>query len=81
MMDIITNPKMNNIYSFTYEIMEKREYPEYYDNEVFNTFVKEMKDRNILVMPFLSNHWVRSKGRAAIKNSEKLAIQILKTEI
>ena len=30
--------------SFTYEIMEKREYPEYYDNEVFNTFVKEMKD-------------------------------------
>lgn len=40
-------------------------------------FVNSMKERNILVTPFLSNHWIRSKGRAAIKNTENLTNQII----
>lgn len=40
------------------------------------TFIKQMKDMNIKVTPFLSNHWNRNKGRAAIENSEKLTQQI-----
>lgn len=48
-------------------------------SDLTHEFVQAMKERNILVMPFLSNHWVRSKGRAAIKNSEKLTTQIIET--
>lgn len=39
-------------------------------------FIKQMKDKNVKVTPFLSNHWNRSKGRAAIENAENLAQQI-----
>lgn len=45
--------------------------------ELTHDFVKSMHDKNVLVTPFLSNHWVRSKGRAAIKNAENLANQII----
>ncbi len=40
-------------------------------------FVNQMHERGILVTPFLSNHWVRSKGRKAINNAEKLSNQIV----
>ena len=33
-------------------------------SELTHGFVAAMKERNILVTPFLSNHWARSKGRA-----------------
>ncbi|MBO5142588.1 MAG: hypothetical protein J6C46_06260 [Clostridia bacterium] len=46
-------------------------------SDLTHEFVAAMKERNILVTPFLSNHWVRSKGRAAIKNTEKLTTQIV----
>ena len=36
-------------------------------SELTHDFVNAMKEREVLVTPFLSNHWVRSKGRAAIK--------------
>jgi spore germination protein YaaH len=39
-------------------------------------FVKKMHDRNIKVVPFLSNHWDRSKGAAALENREELAEEI-----
>ncbi len=42
------------------------------------TFVKEMHNRGIKVVPFLSNHWDRSLGRAALANREELADQIAK---
>lgn len=46
-------------------------------SELTHQFVEEMHAREILVTPFLSNHWVRSKGRAAIKNADKLANDIV----
>lgn len=39
-------------------------------------FIENMKAQNIKVIPFLSNHWSRSKGRAAIANAEMLSQQI-----
>lgn len=45
--------------------------------DLTHEFVQEMKKRGILVIPFLSNHWIRSKGRAAIKNAEELTNQIV----
>ncbi|WP_047982609.1 glycosyl hydrolase family 18 protein [Ornithinibacillus contaminans] len=39
-------------------------------------FVSEMHKRGIKVVPFLSNHWDRTIGRAALQNREKLAQQI-----
>lgn len=39
-------------------------------------FIKQMKAKDIKVTPFLSNHWNRSKGRAAIENAENMAQQI-----
>lgn len=39
-------------------------------------FVSEMHKRNIKVVPFLSNHWDRTVGRAALANREILSTQI-----
>ncbi len=39
-------------------------------------FVKEMHNRGIKVVPFLSNHWDRNLGRVALENREQLASQI-----
>ncbi|WP_156291626.1 glycosyl hydrolase family 18 protein [Oceanobacillus salinisoli] len=39
-------------------------------------FVTEMHRRGIKVVPFLSNHWDRTIGRAALANREKLSTQI-----
>ena len=46
-------------------------------SELSHSFVEEMHARGIKVTPFLSNHWSRSKGRAAIKNAEKLSDDII----
>lgn len=40
------------------------------------TFVNEMHNRGIKVVPFLSNHWDRNVGRAALNNRERLTTQI-----
>ncbi len=42
-------------------------------------FVTKMHERGILVTPFLSNHWVRSKGVNAVNNAEALSDQIANT--
>lgn len=39
-------------------------------------FVKEMHKQNKKVVPFLSNHWDREAGRAALENRELLAQEI-----
>jgi spore germination protein YaaH len=39
-------------------------------------FVSEMHKRDIKVIPFLSNHWDRNSGRAALQNREQLAQQL-----
>ncbi|KXG77466.1 S-layer homology domain-containing protein [Thermotalea metallivorans] len=39
-------------------------------------FVKEMHQRGIKVIPFLSNHWNREAGRLALHNRETLAADI-----
>jgi spore germination protein YaaH len=41
------------------------------------TFIQEMHNRNIKVVPFLSNHWNREKGRLALGKREALAQQIV----
>lgn len=41
-----------------------------------STFVKAMHDRGIKVVPFLSNHWDRTIGRAALENREQISTQI-----
>ena len=40
-------------------------------------FVEEMHNRGIKVTPFLSNHWSRQKGVAAVNNAENLSNQII----
>ncbi|WP_255247486.1 glycosyl hydrolase family 18 protein [Paucisalibacillus globulus] len=45
-------------------------------NQFDTYFVNEMHKRGIKVVPFLSNHWDRNLGRAALQNREKLAQQI-----
>ncbi|SOC39883.1 LysM peptidoglycan-binding domain-containing protein [Ureibacillus acetophenoni] len=39
-------------------------------------FVNAMHDRGIKVVPFLSNHWDRTVGRAALANREQISTQI-----
>ena len=46
-------------------------------DELTKDFVDSMHEKDIIVTPFLSNHWVRSKGRMAIANMENLTNQIL----
>ncbi|MCA1031387.1 LysM peptidoglycan-binding domain-containing protein [Bacillus timonensis] len=41
------------------------------------SFVSEMHNRGGRVVPFLSNHWDRELGRAALANREQLSIQIV----
>lgn len=45
-------------------------------NTVDKAFVKNMHKENIKVVPFLSNHWDRAIGRAALSNREALATSI-----
>lgn len=45
-------------------------------NSVDTEFVKEMHNRGIKVVPFLSNHWSRETGRNALNNIEALTTQI-----
>lgn len=40
-------------------------------------FIKEMHKRNKKVVPFLSNHWDRTIGRAALENRDKLTDEIV----
>lgn len=40
------------------------------------SFVQQMHDQNIAVLPFLSNHWDRDLGQAAIDNREELTDQL-----
>ena len=45
-------------------------------NTVDTDFVKDMHSKGIKVVPFLSNHWDKSKGRSALANISKLTTQI-----
>lgn len=49
----------------------------YVTGNLTHTFVDAMHERGILVTPFLSNHWARSKGRKAIQNADMLANQVV----
>ena len=47
-------------------------------NNIFSQeFVSNMHEQNILVTPFLSNHWAKGKGQAALANAEVLADEIV----
>ncbi|MGN7298765.1 cell wall-binding repeat-containing protein [Ferdinandcohnia sp. SAFN-114] len=41
-------------------------------------FITEMHKRGVKVVPFVSNHWDRNQGRAALANREQLSSQIAK---
>ncbi|HZH62157.1 MAG TPA: glycosyl hydrolase family 18 protein [Metabacillus sp.] len=45
-------------------------------SQISSSLVSEMHKRGIKVVPFLSNHWDRNIGRAALANREQLATQI-----
>ncbi|MEH7386574.1 cell wall-binding repeat-containing protein [Bacillus sp. JJ1521] len=45
------------------------------------TFIAEMHKRGVKVVPFLSNHWNRDQGRAALANREQLSTQIAKAVV
>jgi spore germination protein YaaH len=47
-------------------------------NKINRDFVAEMHGRGIKVTPFISNHWDREKGNAALDNAEALAVQTAK---
>ncbi|AFS78333.1 putative sporulation-specific glycosylase [Gottschalkia acidurici 9a] len=44
---------------------------------VDTNFIKTLNKKGIKVMPFLSNHWDREVGRAALRNRQVLAEQIV----
>lgn len=46
-------------------------------NTVDTDFVAEMHSKGIKVVPFLSNHWNKEKGRNALNNIEKLTDQLV----
>ncbi len=46
-------------------------------NEIDENFVDDAHDSGVRVVPFLSNHWDRVKGRAALSNIDKLSDQIV----
>ncbi|HHY74859.1 MAG TPA: glycoside hydrolase [Bacillus bacterium] len=41
-----------------------------------SNFIKEMHKRSVKVVPFLSNHWDKSSGINALKNTETLATKL-----
>ncbi|SKC63008.1 S-layer homology domain-containing protein [Maledivibacter halophilus] len=43
------------------------------------SFINEMHNKNIKVIPFLSNHWDRNLGRTAFENKEALVNDLYKT--
>lgn len=45
-------------------------------NKVDKNFVNEMHNQGVKVVPFLSNHWDKEKGRSALNNIENLTNQI-----
>ncbi len=47
------------------------------EEKVDPVFVQAMHSRKIKVVPFLSNHWDRNKGRAALENRESLVNEIV----
>lgn len=44
---------------------------------VSRTLIQAMKEKNIKVVPLLSNHWDRAAGELALQNPEKLANQVV----
>ena len=46
-------------------------------NKVDKELVNKMHEKGIKVTPFLSNHWDKAKGRAALSNIEKLTDDIV----
>lgn len=47
-------------------------------NNIFSKdFVDEMHEQNVLVTPFLSNHWSKGKGQAALSNADVLIDEIV----
>lgn len=47
-------------------------------NDIFSQeFVRNMHEQNILVTPFLSNHWSKRKATSAINNAETLSNEIV----
>jgi len=49
--------------------------------KIDKAFITEMHKRDIKVVPFLSNHWDRDQGRAALANREQLSTQIAKAVV
>lgn len=45
-------------------------------NGISESFINEMHDAGMKVVPFLSNHWERTKGEKALENGEALAEEI-----
>ena len=47
-------------------------------NNIFDQdFVNNMHEQNVLVTPFLSNHWGRQKAQAALEKPEILADEVV----
>ena len=47
-------------------------------NSIDKNLVNQMHENGIKVTPFLSNHWDKAKGRAALVNREKLSNDLVK---
>ena len=70
-----TNGAINQVSPTCFDLDDKGNL--YVTSNLTHKFVDEMHSRNVKVMPFLSNHWARQKGRKAVKNAEKLSDQIV----
>ncbi len=70
-----TNGSINEVAPTYFDIDDKGNLE--ISNELSEKFIKAMKEDNIKITPFLSNHWSRSKARKAIENKENLVKQIV----
>ena len=70
-----TNGSINEVAPAIFDISKEGNLE--FNGAVSEKFMTAMKEDNISVTPFLSNHWNRNVGRAALKNKEKLTDQIV----
>lgn len=47
--------------------------------KINSSFIKEMHEQSVAVVPFLSDHWDEDKAKAALENKEELTSQIAST--
>lgn len=74
-----TNNSIHTIYPDYFEIDDAGNLLISPAEKIDTDFINEMHRQNIQVIPFITNHWDRARGIAALNNRQALSQQIAKT--